>query len=226
MIKVGSNTVTFPYSKIYVGDTKVWEAQAPGPSQYLNYIESTGTQYIDTNFSASSTDTAEIEFELTDTTQTLSNYLTGSYHFVSGTATIISASSLYRGDGIRYAAWGSRRTQSETLTVSTPDLNKHTIKDDRTNMTIYFDGTSAGTYTHNFSDDYIYLFAARSESGTTIDPSGKIKARIYSFKVTDSNNQKLIELVPVLDGNGVPCMWDTVSQTFFYNQGTGDFLYG
>lgn len=44
--------------------------------------------------------------------------------------------------------------------------------------------------------------------------------RIYRFCV---ENQ--IALIPSLDTDGVPCMFDLVSRKPFYNQGTGEFLY-
>lgn len=49
----------------------------------------------------------------------------------------------------------------------------------------------------------------------------KATMRLYSYK--DGNAQ---QLVPCLDANGVPCMFDLVSKTTFYNQGTGSFTWG
>lgn len=45
--------------------------------------------------------------------------------------------------------------------------------------------------------------------------------RLYSY--TDGDAQ---QLVPCLDANGVPCMFDFVSQKSFYNVGTGSFTWG
>lgn len=44
--------------------------------------------------------------------------------------------------------------------------------------------------------------------------------KIYRFFV---ENQ--IDLIPSLDRNGIPCMFDLFSRNTFYNQGTGEFLY-
>ena len=49
----------------------------------------------------------------------------------------------------------------------------------------------------------------------------KAVMRLYSY--TDGSAQ---QLVPCLDTNGVPCMFDLVSKTTFYNQGTGSFTWG
>ena len=34
------------------------------------------------------------------------------------------------------------------------------------------------------------------------------------------------DFIPVLDLDGVPCMYDQVTKQMFYNSGTGNFLYG
>lgn len=49
----------------------------------------------------------------------------------------------------------------------------------------------------------------------------KAVMRLYSY--TDGDAQRL---VPCLDANGVPCMFDFVSQKSFYNVGTGSFTWG
>lgn len=225
MIKVGTSDVTFPYSKIYVGDTKVWEAQAPGPSQYLNYIESTGTQYIDPNIdSFEGGDTIEIDFQLTDDAQGSNTYLLGMKTGQTGISTYVEEYK-YTGAGTRY--WGSGRRHT-TININTPDTLRHTLKYNLATTTITFDGTDITYSPNNTNGGYLFAGEQRLLSGSEYirTPIGNIKARVYSFKVKNIYAQTTLELVPVLDGNGVPCMWDTVSQTFFYNQGTGDFLYG
>lgn len=49
----------------------------------------------------------------------------------------------------------------------------------------------------------------------------KAVMRLYSY--TDGDAQRL---VPCLDANGVPCMFDFVSRKPFYNVGTGSFTWG
>lgn len=66
----------------------------------------------------------------------------------------------------------------------------------------------------------IYIFAALWNYGV-YSSSGK---RFYSFNIKD-NGVELINLIPVLDENSVPCMYDTVSKTCFRNKGKGTFGY-
>ena len=48
---------------------------------------------------------------------------------------------------------------------------------------------------------------------------------IYLTKIYD-NNTLVRNYIPVLDKNKRPCLFDKVSKTCFYNQGSGEFLYG
>ena len=49
----------------------------------------------------------------------------------------------------------------------------------------------------------------------------KAVMRLYSY--TDGDAQRL---VPCLDTNGVPCLYDLIGKTAFYNQGSGSFTWG
>lgn len=48
--------------------------------------------------------------------------------------------------------------------------------------------------------------------------------KILGFK-SERNGNVIHSLVPCIDADGVPCMYDTVSKRPFYNQGTGEFIY-
>lgn len=49
----------------------------------------------------------------------------------------------------------------------------------------------------------------------------KAVMRLYGY--TDGDAQRL---VPCLDADGVPCLYDLISKTAFYNQGRGSFTWG
>ena len=61
-------------------------------------------------------------------------------------------------------------------------------------------------------------------NGSTINSMSNIK--VYSFKMWNENSELILDLIPVLDKNNTPCMYDKVSKQFFYNQGDGEFSYG
>lgn len=49
------------------------------------------------------------------------------------------------------------------------------------------------------------------------------KAVMQLYGYADGSAQ---QFVPCLDTNGVPCLYDLISKTTFYNQGTGSFTWG
>ena len=51
--------------------------------------------------------------------------------------------------------------------------------------------------------------------------NNKAVMRLYGY--TDGDTQRL---VPCLDTNGVPCLYDLIGKTALYNQGTGAFTWG
>lgn len=48
--------------------------------------------------------------------------------------------------------------------------------------------------------------------------------KIYQFSIS-RNNQLQLNFIPCLDDKGKPCMFDTVRRTPYYNKGTGEFIY-
>lgn len=90
------------------------------------------------------------------------------------------------------------------------------------NGTIYLDGIEQTIAKNNIyapgslgiAKD-VYLFGTNRE-----EEKRYFSGKIYRFFV---ENQ--IDLIPALDKNGVPCMFDLISKSTFYNKGTGEFLY-
>ena len=61
-----------------------------------------------------------------------------------------------------------------------------------------------------------------------VNTSNKItKSAVYVYDCKIYDNDVLIrDMIPVLDNSKVPCMYDKLNKKFYYNQGTGEFLYG
>ena len=56
------------------------------------------------------------------------------------------------------------------------------------------------------------------------DKNQKFTGTIGEVVITNYGEWR-VHLIPCLDSNGTPCFYDTVAKKFHYNQGTGDFLY-
>ena len=71
------------------------------------------------------------------------------------------------------------------------------------------------------NDKSYYIFASNFGS-----PYGNADGvRVYKAQIT-LNDQLVLDYVPAIDSTGRPCLFDKVSKTCFYNQGTVEFLYG
>ena len=49
--------------------------------------------------------------------------------------------------------------------------------------------------------------------------------KLFSCQIYD-NGTLIRDYLPCLDKDGVACLYDKVSETYFYNQGTGEFIAG
>ena len=50
----------------------------------------------------------------------------------------------------------------------------------------------------------------------------RCKTRIYAFKIKDAYGETKMDLIPVLDGNGVACLYDKVTKSFLYDAAGGN----
>lgn len=226
-LKLGNTSVKTPYNKMYVGDTLVYTSEPPTPYTEVSYLESTGTQYLITPVTMAANYDFEIEFQYND--NSVAGYIGGNGYKLTGRRFVGGMRFYYPDATVGYFSYaksglGSFARQSVAYT----DLLKHKLS--FMNNALYFDDTLVTDFTGTSflygTDRTFYLFTTPTDN-TTTDIQTIALARIYSFSVTDNTtNNKVLDLIPVLDSENVPCMYDKVSGTFLYNQGTGVFNYG
>lgn len=179
----------------------------------LEYLESTGTQWIDTGIKLSNESEVTCEFE-TPSTFNIQGEIFGSRTIGAGNSFLCwyyaNADAQLRCD-----------FESVTRYVTTSEPNKrYKITQSKTGVLYndklypyYANGNAFETPTS------CPLFAVWNNTQTT-----KGRSRIYSFSIS-RNNQLQLNFIPCLDNKGRPCMFDTVSCKPFYNVGDGEFLY-
>lgn len=211
----GENTI----ERIYKGTDKVYEYLPIGYKE-CKYIESTGTQYIDTGVKGNSEIKIDIILEITNTKQT--QFFFGSRQSVSAQAFCFLSTSGTNNP------WGFRsdfnnkfgQFQTEKISNMTGYPLFHVIKNK--NVTTienneYINNISYSNFTSNYN---IYIFTVNTNNTT----SNFSYMKLYSFKVF-KNDILIQNLIPCLDNNATPCLYDLVSKTTFYNVGTGTFNY-
>ena len=188
----------------------------------VNYIQSSGTQWINTEYILQSSDTVELKAEyaqkgsLNNTTA----YLCGSDKWFG---VDFSISEDTQGFGIR-DVFGPLTTKSgaipevgtEFVVVSSISLLRVVVGETITEIS-----KKAPTYTPvNFP---VYLFTTnRSKTAHSAAFIGKI----YYAKITNSQGEMTLNCIPCLDADGVPCLYDLISKKALYNIGTGSFTWG
>lgn len=116
-----------------------------------------------------------------------------------------------------YIDWfGYRHLQQ--IIISTGDIYEYDIKNSF--VTVKQNNSIVAQYkfdTFGTTNKTLYL------NGFNSTPSTNMTAitRIYRFTIDG-----ILDLIPVLDINGTPCMFDKVEHKFYYNAGTGDFIAG
>ena len=91
------------------------------------------------------------------------------------------------------------------------------------NGVITLENSSRNIGTHDTNNTFMPVYFGGRGNNRGIDawPSN---IDIYEFEISYGDTHKYF--IPVLDGNGTPCMFDKVEGKFYYNAGTGDFIAG
>ena len=193
------------------------------PSGYtaLEYIQSTGTQYIDTGYTPTTAGySANIKFMLTG--DTLNNQTIIGFNIVlsdvrermsfglNGTAQVVFG---YGNGSSGYSNNGSGVIHLNRLTEI--KVNFVTPASLRINGTEYF---STSTFTRANSTNVYLMKVNGAEQSST--------GRWYSAQIYNQNNELVRNLVPAKNSSGVIGMYDTVSGEFFTNKGSGTFVAG
>ncbi len=183
---------------------------------HLAYIESTGTQYIDTgNKLNTNTDDIEIIFQaVSDRTPVPNMNLFGARGSTTSMAYTLGVNS----GGWRFG-WGN-----SSPSVGTADTNKHAAKIEHNNGVLKIDGVAIDTRGNVsiITPTTATLFGVHATSSTTMY-YGNYK--IYSYKKW-TDGELVQNFIPVKNSSNEIGMYDTVSEQFFRNRGSGTFTAG
>lgn len=196
----------------------------PTEYQKLEYIESSGTQYIDAGLITISPDVlfeSEIKFSM----------LGGGY------TSLFSVYSPWDNQGdvvlnvnnlqVVFNYFGSNAQGS---TIKTGETHKARLVGD-TKASMYLNDAVTGsvgtaiTNSNSFSS-YLSIFASKYMTNSSIEVSRNAVARIYYLKIS-YDGSLIRDFVPCYRrSDGAAGMYDRVTKTFFANSGTGDFIKG
>ena len=195
----------------------------------LEYIQSSGSQYIDTGRVPNNDDIIEQKFQKVGTSTTTCSW----YGSMPSSQTLlprigIGSYSAYAGAATIFA--GSNYTGP----VGTADTNVHTLRfqaTGQTELTYTLDGVTnviaapVGNMYEPAIELTSYLFARHGTNGVqAYDNEG---TKIYYHREYLANGTLVLNMVPVKrNSDNVLGMYDLVSGQFFTNQGTDNFTAG
>ena len=181
------------------------------PSGYtkLDYIESSGTQYINTGFKPNQNTRCVIDIENLSSAQAAffgarASQTAASFTYFSLTATT------GRSD------YGSSK-QSMTFTNT---VGRYTV-DQNKNVCTANGVTATGTANTFQLTNNLYLMAV-NQADAAIQNA---KLKLYSAKVYD-NGTLIRDFIPCKNASGTIGLWDNVNSVFYANAGTGTFSTG
>ena len=179
----------------------------------LEYIEDTGTQHINTEVKTKQS----LKIECIFSGNQVSTLLFGARK----TASLDGLAWGFNNTDYAFSGFGGS-TKKNNTTVNTIDGKKHTVVLSNEVYTIDDVNQSLpnrGTFS-NFYDIYLFTW-----NNANVADTRKFKGKVYNFKIYD-NNVLIRDMIPVLDKNGIACMYDKVNKEFYYNQGAGEFIAG
>ena len=174
----------------------------------LEYIQSSGTQYIDTGRKLTQDSDITIDFKLINNNKSVG--ILGSRESArKNNIGLFRDGGLFVGDFSEYPKYRFKTNSS---------FNRTKIRMNKTGVLVNGVLNTSWSGVANFETPTNGLIFDVGNNNWT---GNKAVMQLYSY--TDGNTQKL---VPCLDTEGVPCMYDLVSQKPFYNAGTGSFTWG
>lgn len=177
----------------------------------LEYIQSSGTQYINTRFIPTSNTKLSIDF------QVLSG---GDDNTIIGTINpncVIGYNTTEIHAGFKLGTGTPIAIATTVTSRHTAELSNGVFKVDAQQKS--FDQVTG------FSQTLTALIFASHYTGVSDNAYGKCAAKVYSAKIYESG-VLVRDFIPCKNASGVVGMWDDVNSVFYQNAGTGTFIAG
>lgn len=188
------------------------------PSGYtrLKYIQSTGTQYIDTGFKPNQDTRVVCDFDMVKNLNSKDAYIFGA-RIASGNTSFGFAN--LHNQTPWYATYANEAGNYDTGS----NTGRHTVDMSKNNLIV--DGTSIHTFTYEtFQSSFnLHLFAVNTNG--TVDTAQIGVVNLYSCQIYD-NGTLVRDFIPCTNASGTAGLWDDVNSVFYTSAGSGSFTAG
>lgn len=190
------------------------------------YLESDATngQYIDTERRAGATDVIRVSFALHSNNNGKAPFgwrWSGTYKDVNNFIFSVRTPSYF------WLAYGIAMTKSPEYTYK--NTERIDIEISPNNKSVIITGGAVHTISAPNADnayngvDSVYNVTLFGEN--LLGSVGVSNSRFYEYIVVSQDGTVKQHLIPILDSNGTPCMYDVVNKRYHYNQRGEDFKY-
>lgn len=189
------------------------------PSGYkrLEYIESSGTQYINTGFKPKGTTKVVFDFQMVNQ-KTEQQGVFGSRPGTSGRFTVFTG---YSNSDLQVDYNTAQTLASVSQTINGLNVNSRTTIEVSNSLII--NGNTVKTVSAvSFTSTYNLFLFANNNAGTA-QLLGTLK--LYSCQIYD-NGTIVRDFIPCKNVDGTVGLWDDVNSVFYGNAGTGTFTAG
>lgn len=192
------------------------EVHLPNGYKQVEYLESTGTQYILADYYIDSTDVVYCRFSASNINGT--NYI---YCVNNNSGSGYPGICLAVKDGYFSGRFGNQNWFTSTCEAEKGIIYNSIVsyKNFNINEVDYSIPDSLGESWKKMENKLgLFCYNSQKVYYTT-------SAKLYSFQIKN-NEQITLDLIPCLNENNVAGMYDIVNDVFYINQGTGDFIAG
>ena len=193
------------------------ETGLPRGYTLLKYVETNGTQYIDTEFKPNNNSRIVMDFESINDYTSMSNGLCPLFGARNGSSS--GAFGIWFGDKT-YPHYGNASYSANGY--FTADIKNRIVYDMNKNVVTVNDTVITCT-NYTFNTNYNLCLLAFNNYGTidTRHPSGKL----YSCQIYD-DGVLIRDCLPCINTDGEIGLYDVVNRKFYGNAGTGTFIAG
>ena len=204
------------YQRIVVPHREMPSSRLPEGYQEVEYIQSSGTQYIDTGFKPNQDTRVSLEFKAAIAPS--NDWILGSRK-----STNVDSYGIMAGSSTSVTSWFGTASVSKTVTSLTNIFN---LDKDKGQTTIkYADGelVTISNAPSDFESEYNLFLMNINLAGSPA--SAAIAGRLYSCQIYDDGTM-IRDFIPCQDPTGVVGLYDLVGAQFYGNAGSGNFLPG
>lgn len=184
----------------------------PSNVKLTEYLQSSGTQYIDTGITNSSSDNIVLQANVSYDTVSPANQIMG----FSGNAG--------NGIGLSGSAWWEASSFG-TAVANTLYSIQWGVNGTSWNRTVNGKTVTGTRSLYTFSRNMILFASGYDVTSTSHTIDYYCHCKLYDAQIK-VNGVLVRDFKPCYDPDGIACLYDEVTQTYFYNMGTGNFVAG